>query len=174
MAEPLILHPVDRPGIVTVMARKGVAPSTLGAALGLSPPDGPGAAFAGSRTVIATGPGTWLVLDDHAGADFAGRLAETLAGIAAVSDQSGSYLVHALSGPAARALLQRGLAIDLHPDAFGPGSAAISQIAHIGVVLWQVDDAPTYRIAVWRSYAESFRHWLEVTAVSLDEADQGG
>ena len=174
MAEPLILRPIEGLGIATVMARKDVDLGTLSAAVGVSLPQGPGAALAGSRTVIATGPGTWLVLENSAGADFAGRLAETLAGIAAVSDQSGSYLVHALSGPAARALLQRGLAIDLHPDAFGPGSAAISQIAHIGVVLWQVDKAPTYRIAVWRSYAESFRHWVEVTAASLDVADQGG
>jgi sarcosine oxidase gamma subunit len=31
----------------------------------------------------------------------------------------------------------------------------------MGVQLWQVDAAPTYRLLVTRSYAESFRHWLQ-------------
>ena len=31
----------------------------------------------------------------------------------------------------------------------------------MGVTLWQVDDAPTYDIAVFRSLAGSFWKWLD-------------
>ena len=92
---------------------------------------------------------------------------ERLPGLAPVSDQSSSYVVTRLSGPDARRLLRRGLSIDLHPDAFVPGSAATSVIAHIGVIVWQVDDAPTYDLAVFRSLHASLRHWIEITAASL-------
>lgn len=174
MAEPLTLSSIAGLGIATVMARRGVSADALGATLGHAAPDGPAAVRSGSRTMVGTGPGTWLVLEEGAAGDFAERLADCLAGLAGVSDQSSSYMVHALSGPSARALLQRGLAIDLDPSAFAPGAAAVSQIGHIGVVLWQVGAAPDFRIAVWRSYAESFRRWIEMTAASLHPADQGG
>jgi sarcosine oxidase gamma subunit len=65
------------------------------------------------------------------------------ADLASVTDQSGS-----------------------HADAFGPGSAATSVIAHIGVIVWQVDDAPTYDLAVFRSLHAGLRHWIEITAAS--------
>jgi methylglutamate dehydrogenase subunit D len=40
-------------------------------------------------------------------------------------------------------------------------------IAHIGVILWQLDDAPTFEVATFRSYAFSFRRWLDATAAAL-------
>ena len=54
--------------------------------------------------------------------------------------------------------------IDLHPRAFKPGDTAVTCVAHIGVQLWQIDDAPTYEFAVARSLAQSFWHWLEASA----------
>lgn len=154
-------------GIASVMARKGVDAGAIGAVLGATLPERPAAVFAGGRAIVGTGPGTWLVLEEGAGGDFAEGLAYALAGLAAVSDQSSGYLVQRLSGAGARTLLQRGAAIDFHPDAFRPGSAATTVIAHIGVILWQVDDAPTYEVATFRSFAASFRHWLDETATAL-------
>lgn len=160
---------VERAGLAlaTVMARRGVAVEGIGDALGLAVPKGPGTARAGLLTLVGTGPGTWLAVQEGDEGDFAEHLSARLAGLASVSDQSSGYAIFRLSGPAARTLLQRGLAIDLHPEAFAPGSAATSQIAHMGVILWQVDATPTYDIALFRSYAHSFRHWLDTGLAAL-------
>jgi sarcosine oxidase subunit gamma len=64
-------------------------------------------------------------------------------------------------GPRARDVLQKGVLIDLHPGAFKAGDVAVTPVAHIGTHLWQADDTPAYEIAVFRSFAEAFRHWLE-------------
>ncbi len=98
---------------------------------------------------------------------FWAALPNKLAGIAAISDQSGGYVIYRIAGRDTRALIQRGVSIDLHPDVFQTGSAASTLIAHIGVILWQIDDAPTFEIAVFRSYAASFRHWLDATAATF-------
>lgn len=157
----------DGIAIASVMARKGADTAAIGMLLGVEMPTGPRAVFADLGAVIGTGPGTWLVVVDKGEADFAGSLSETLAGLASVSDQSSGYIVHRVSGASARTLLQRGAAIDVHPDSFGIGSAATTVIAHIGVILWQVDDRPSYDIATFRSFAASFRHWLDQTVAAL-------
>ena len=65
-----------------------------------------------------------------------------------------------VSGPKARDALAKGVPIDLHPRAFRSGDAAVTTVAHIGVHLWQLDDTPTYEIAVFRSFARDFWRWL--------------
>lgn len=166
MADGLTISPRDSLGIASVMARKGVDAAAIGAVLGLDMPCGQQASFAGARTVLGTGPGTWLVFAEAGSPDFAEAVAETLSGLASVSDQSSAYVVQRLAGSGAQALLQRGVAIDLHPDIFRAGSAATTVVAHIGIILWRVDDAPTYDVACFRSYSVSFRHWLELTAAT--------
>lgn len=153
--------------MVTVMARKGVTAAAIGEALGIEPPVGPAAVFADDMAIIGTGPESWLVVKDDAAPQFAGWLSDALAGLASISDQSSGYAVTRLSGNPARALLQRGAFIDFHPDHFRPGSAATTVIAHIGVIIWQVSDRPSYDVATFRSYADSFRHWLEQTSAAL-------
>ncbi|MDH7639111.1 sarcosine oxidase subunit gamma [Sphingomonas oryzagri] len=167
MADGLTINTRDGLGIASIMARKGVDTAAIGAALGSDMPTSPRAVFSGTRTVIGTGHGTWLVIDDDATPDFAETLAEQLAGIASVSDQSSGYSVVRLSGPDARTLMRRGAAIDVDPSVFGPGSAATTVIAHIGALFWQVDDQPTYDVATFRSYAGSFRHWLDLGVAAL-------
>lgn len=133
--------------LATVMARKGADHAAI--------------RFAASCELIPAGPGTWLAEGE------ADVLGERLAGLACVSDQSGGYVVLRFTGPSARALLQKGVAIDLDPSVFGPGSAAVTVIAHIGVILRQVDTAPTYDLALFRSFAGSFRHWVATAAQGL-------
>ncbi|GAA0313228.1 hypothetical protein GCM10009087_24280 [Sphingomonas oligophenolica] len=167
MPDPFSAEPRNRLGIASVMARKGIAAAEICAALGARMPDRPLATFIGGRTVVGTGPGTWLVTEEDAAPDFAETLQQVLAGLASVSDQSGGYAVQRLSGPAARTVLQRGAAIDFHPTAFSTGSAATTVIAHIGIIMWQVDEQPTYDVAMFRSYSQSFRHWLNQTVAAL-------
>jgi len=41
----------------------------------------------------------------------------------------------------------------LHPRSFGCDSVALTNIAHLSGVIWQVDETPTYEISVFRSFA---------------------
>ncbi|MGU3493112.1 sarcosine oxidase subunit gamma [Xanthobacteraceae bacterium A53D] len=140
----------------TLVARRAGNPqAALADKLGLPATEGPKAAFGGGLTAIGTGPGRWLVVAD-AGTDLAGRLEAAVADQGAVTDQSDAYMVFELSGPKVRDALAKGAMVDLDPVAFGPGDATTTSMAFVGVTLWQSDAAPTYRIAVGRSFAASF------------------
>jgi sarcosine oxidase subunit gamma len=144
-----------------------VPPQAIGDAFGLAIEARP-RVFAGAGiSLIGTGPDSWLAFADPAPADFAQTLAERLAGLASVSDQSSGYCVFSLSGATARTVLQRGAAIDFHDDAFGPGSVATTMIAHIGVIIWRPGEAPAYDIALFGSFMSSFRHWLARSSAAL-------
>jgi len=117
---------------------------------------------------IGYGPGQWLAVSETvANERLARELGDRLRGLASISDQSGGRTVLRMSGPGARAVLAKGLPIDLHPRAFGPGSAATSTISLMGVQIWQVDDAPTYDLAIFRSVSASFWHWLTASAAEF-------
>lgn len=154
-------------GLASVMARKGVSAAELGRALGLDLPGGPRSTRIDGLAFWGTGPASWLAIANRHDPDWPDRL-EALAGpLAYISDQSGSYAMFRLSGGHARTLLQRGAAIDLDPQAFPPGSVATTAIAHIGVVICSTDDGLAYDVAVFRSYAGAFRHWLDSVMAAL-------
>jgi len=155
-------------GLTTIMARRGIDAVALGARLGLAPPTHPAwTQAAHGLRLIGTGAGSWLAYEEHAPPFWAEELRDQLRSVASVSDQSDGYAIVRLSGEGARTVLQRGAAIDFHPDSFARGSAATTVIAHIGVIVWQLDDAPTYEVATFRSFSDSFRHWLDQTAAAL-------
>jgi heterotetrameric sarcosine oxidase gamma subunit len=110
---------------------------------------------------VWAGPTQWLAIAEREnGRDLEGELKAALAGIASVVDHSDGRVVVRISGPRARDVLAKGVPIDLHPRAFRPGDVAITHASHIGIILWQTDEAPTYEAALFRSYAGSFAHWL--------------
>lgn len=154
-------------GLASVQARRGVVAGQIGARLGLEVSNAPRVSSGNSTLLIGTAHGTWLAYRDDAPAFWAEELRERLDGLASISDQSSGYAIHRLAGSSARTLLQRGASIDFHPEAFGPGSVATTVISHIGVTIWQLDDAPTYDVATFRSFAGSFRHWLDEAARAL-------
>lgn len=164
MADRVVIAERGGFGLATVMARRGVAPAAIGAALGVDLRDGPYCLAGDGIALLGTGPGSWLAHIDAAPADWAAGLRDRLGPLASVSDQSGGYVIFRLSGPGARTVLRRGAAIDFHPASFAPGTVATTVIAHIGVVIRQIDDAPTYDVALFRSFAGGFRHWLDATA----------
>lgn len=103
---------------------------------------------------LGTGPGKWLAF---------GAIAPDIAASASVIDQSGGYGVLEISGRDAVATLEKGIGIDLHPRAFAPDAVAVTTVAHMGVIVWRgAGDA--WRLAVFRSNAASFWHWLEASA----------
>ena len=169
----------DGPAGVTVTPREGLALASVTAAdgaeeklaaairdrFGLSLPEPGAALFSGETGLIWSGPGQWLALAPARG-DLDG-LGAALTGLAVVADQSDGRAVLRLSGPDARRALEKGVSVDLHPHAFGPGRTAVTAVAHIGVQLWQRDDRPIYEIAVARSFAGSLWSWLDEAAAEF-------
>ena len=154
-------------GLASVHALRAVSAARIGERIGVRAPETPRAEIFETTTVIGTGPGAWLVLDQTAQTDWVEQLEARLAELASVSDQSAGYCILRVGGGQARELLQKGVHLDLHPDVFGPGSAATTVIGYIGVVIWQLDATPTYELAFYRSYQASFQAWLEAALASL-------
>ncbi|PZR87266.1 MAG: sarcosine oxidase subunit gamma [Stutzerimonas stutzeri] len=167
MADSLTVSQRHGLGLAMLAARKGVTAEALSAGLGFLPPRHADAVMAGSTTMLGYGPGSWLIVREGAADSIAPDMREALGCLASVSDQSGSYAVFRIGGLDARRLLQRGASIDLHPRSFAAGSVATTLIAHIGTIIHQRDDAPTYDVLVFRSFAGSFGRWLDDTAASL-------
>jgi heterotetrameric sarcosine oxidase gamma subunit len=160
--------PRENLGLATVIARAGQADelrATLVALYGIEAPIRPIVAHGSGLDLVWAGPEQWLAVStDRAVVD---HLARELNGLAAVSDQSDGRALIRLSGPQARETLAKGCPIDLHPRAFRPHDTALTAIAHVGVHLWQVDNAPTYDVAVFRSLAGSFWRWLSASAAEF-------
>ena len=158
-------------GLATVAARKGQADAlqrTVMSAYGVELPDSSHIAGGPSVRFVGYGPGQWLAVSEKLDGEALARdLAQNLRGLASISDQSGGRTVLLVSGPRARAVLGKGLPIDLHPLSFGTGSAATSTISLMGVQLWQTDDAPTYELAIFRSLSASFWRWLTASAAEF-------
>jgi sarcosine oxidase subunit gamma len=156
-------------GLATVAVRKG-APVRVAvkSSYGVNLPDDATVAQGAEVSFVGYGPGQWLAVSETLGGEALARdLRQKLKGLASISDQSGGRTVLRLSGPRARDVLAKGLPIDLHPSVFGPRSAATSTISLMGVQLWQVDDGPTYDIALFRSLSASFWRWLTASAAEF-------
>lgn len=150
--------------LCSVLARKGAQAALadrVRQAFDITLPREPRYTRQASVAFAWAGPNQWLALgegiDDRA---FELQLRSSLAGVASVIDQSDGRALVRVSGPRAREALGKGVLLDLHPSAFGPGSAAATAVAYIGVHFWQVDAAPTYEFAMFRSFAAAFCEWL--------------
>lgn len=130
---------------------------------GIALPTAPRRVEAGRLAFIWMGPERWMVTGPE-GEDLEQALRAQLGPFAAITDQSDSRTVLRIQGPRTRDALAKLLPIDLHPRAFQPGDAALTVAAHVNVHLWQLDEAPTYEVAVFRSLADSFHHALCVAA----------
>ncbi len=124
------------------------------------------ASSGGNLTFVATGPRAWLALSEDA-ASLSASLRDALGDSAAVTEQSSGFTVFCISGPKARATFEKGLGLDLHPRAFEAGDAASTSCAHLNVIIWQIDNQPIYEIAVARSFAVAFCHWLTESAAEF-------
>ncbi len=155
-----VRHPLS---IVTVIARKGklaALDEALRGWLGKTTP-GPNRTATGKGVTIAwAAPEQWFLVAEGRvdGALYADAQAR-LQGLASVSDQGHGRIVIRLSGPKARAVLAKGTAVDFHPRSFGPGQCAVTQMAHIGVHVTQVD-ADSYDLQMFRGFSEGFWEWL--------------
>ena len=136
--------------IVATMAYRG-AENETGAALAAFARGAPG------TTVLKTGPGTWLTLCEGSHPD--------LGDTAATFDQGDGYALLKLHDPAAMRVLQKGIFVDLETALASDGGCVCSVIAHINVIAWRPSSA-TLGVAVPRSFAGSFWHWLSAAAAA--------
>ena len=154
-------------GLAMVTARRGRSPDLVAAAraaFGIAPRLEPRCVESGSLAFVWSGPDRWLAhsLQEPPGGMEA--LLAPLAAHAAIVDLSHARALMRISGPRARDALAKGLPIDLHPRAFGPGDTAMTAVAHIAVQLWQTDATPAYVLSVPRSLAGSLWDWLAAAA----------
>jgi sarcosine oxidase subunit gamma len=160
--------------LVSVIARKEQAPALVAlvkSAYGIELPTSPRLAGGPmpdgrSLTFIWSGPEQWLAYAESAPA-LESELAMALGRRAMVADQSDGRCVLRLSGPKARQVLAKGIGLDLDQRMFKPGDVALTMAAHVAVQIWQVDDRPSYEIAMFRSLAGSFWHWLCASAAEF-------
>ena len=156
--------------IASVIVRRDGLPELSGRTekmFGLALRSGPYREARERCTILGIGPGRWMFMQEGGAPEFAAELQRDLAGIASVSDHSDGYAVFEVSGACARRALAKGVAIDIHPNSFGTGDVAVTAVAHIGTILWQTNNLPCYGMAVFRSYAGSFWHWLRDSAMEF-------
>ncbi len=107
-------------------------------------------------TAMWLGPDEWLIkTEDGKEVSLADALRKAVKGLhAAITPVSDSYRIFRVSGVDARAVLNQGTAVDLHPCSFGPGKCVRTGFGKMEVLLRQLDDVPSYDVYAWRSYAD--------------------
>ncbi len=165
----ITIEVLDDLTLASIASAKGKASevkAAIQAAFGVTLPVAPERVTGNGIAFIWHGPDQWLAIANRGNAmrDLEVELKAVLAGLAAVVDQSDGRAVLRVSGPRVRDVLAKGVAIDLDPRAFKSNGVAITQASHIGIVLWQVSDAPAFEIAMFRSFADSFATWLTHSA----------
>jgi methylglutamate dehydrogenase subunit D len=157
--------------LCSVLARKGaeaLLADRVRLAFGVALPQTPRHANLGVIAFAWAGPSHWLAMADGMDArTFEMQLRSSFAGAASVIDQSDALTIVRIGGPRARDALAKGILIDLHPSAFGPGDAAVTTCDHIGVHFWQCDATPLYEFAVLRSFAIAFWEWIGASAAEF-------
>jgi len=107
----------------------------------------------------------WVVAPNEKRVELIDRLRRAFAGQhTAVTDVSESRTVIAISGPAARDVLARGISLDLHPRAFGPGQCAQTGMSKANVLLHQIDNQPSYEITILKSFGDYLWRWIGLIA----------
>ncbi len=125
----------------------------------------------GEACALWLGPDEWWLVvpgpESEAGPELADKLRAALAGhFAAVTEVGESRTCIRIAGPKARALLQKGCPLDLHPRAFGAGACAQTILAKAAVAIHlsadeSAADGPAFEVYVLRSFAEYLWAWLE-------------
>jgi methylglutamate dehydrogenase subunit D len=145
----------------TLPALANAVEPLLGAAL----PAGIGASVeAGSRRLFKTGPEQFWIVGPEAD-DLASALAATVVpAIGAVTSLSHSRTRIFVEGAAARDLLAKGVALDLHPDVFRLDEFALTGLHHTPVLLHR-SAADRYELYAMRTFALSVWDWLTDAAL---------
>lgn len=104
--------------------------------------------------VLWLSPDEFLVVSDTDPATLTGALVEAVAeGPGSATDLSANRTTFELTGPSAREVLEKGCPLDLHPRAFAVGSAYVTALWSVPIILWQTG-AESYRVLPRSSFAD--------------------
>ncbi|HLW91389.1 MAG TPA: sarcosine oxidase subunit gamma family protein [Roseiarcus sp.] len=134
---------------------------------GLALPTGPHRTASVELTLLGIGPLKWLAISAFEETSVPQRLERALHDSASLIDLTGGLALLRISGPRARETFAKGLPIDLDQSEFAIDDVAVSAIAQVAVTVWRLDDAVSFGVAVPRSYADSFAHWLQESAAEF-------
>ena len=143
----------------------GDAGARLGALTGGLPAASGEVRGSGDTAVLWLGPEEFLLVapaeaHESLGGTLPGALIEALGdGEGQVVDLSANRTTFELSGPRARAVLEKGCALDLHPRVLKAGTALSTEIGGIPAILWKSAEE-SYRIFPRASFAEFLGRWL--------------
>lgn len=127
---------------------------------GLAPADQPcRAVMQDDARILWNGPQRWWIVQPENPA-LLSQLRQELGADAAVTVHSHGRVVLRLQGPAMRALLAKGSAVDFHPDHFPAGWCRPLALDHFDVQLHCMDDQASADVYIARSLAVSFWEWL--------------
>ena len=131
--------------------------AAINAAFGLDlPPPGRWAAGPGADAIWVQ-PGGWLLESEPAAPGaLRARVAAATEGLGVAVDQSSGRSVIRFAGPPVRSVVATCCRLDLHPRAFGPGSAAMTRVARVACGIRLVDATPTFDLIIGSTYAR----WL--------------
>jgi len=117
-----------------------------------------------NTTLMSVALDQWFALFDDDGQPATAFIST---GSAAVTDQSDSWVQLQVSGPKARAALERICPVNLHPDAFPKGSIARTSMEHLGTIISNPDDLDTFELLAPRSSAKSFLHMIMTSVQNI-------
>ncbi len=119
----------------------------------------------GPISVLWLGPAEFLVVapeeaHESCGGDLVSSLVAALAdGEGQVVDLSANRTTFELSGPRARAVLEKGCSLDLHPRVLAAGSALATEVGGIPVMLLKTG-TESFRLFPRASFADFLGRWL--------------
>jgi sarcosine oxidase subunit gamma len=115
---------------------------------------------AGAHTALWLGPDEWLIVSETDADTLVDQLRAAVGDTPAqVLDLSANRTVIELTGPSARSALEKGCPADLHPRSFADGTAIVTSLARVPVVLWKLD-AEQFRVLPRASLAQYVAEWL--------------
>lgn len=163
---------------ITIRATSPESVRSVGNALGVELPDTVGESVEGEYrsqsgssqatavSAVWLSPDEWLaVLGDEADTGVSGlAVVESLEGALGehrgqIIDVSSNRTTLELSGPKARAVLDKTIELDLHPREFAVGRAVSTQMESVAVILWRTAE-DTWQLMPRASFAEHVVRWL--------------
>ena len=124
---------------------------------------------ANGRLAARLGPDEWLLLGPEADGDLIGGEVATALGTTfhALVDIGHRNVAFETSGRHSADALNAGCPLDLAAPSFPTGSATRTLLGKAEIVLLRLDDAPTFRVECWRSFAPYVYAFLTEAALTV-------
>jgi methylglutamate dehydrogenase subunit D len=128
---------------VQIMARRGKLAQTVKAAkvaFGVSPASAPKLVQGKNASLIWSGPDQFIALSSISARLSHGELIQHFGTSASLSEQSDGRVIVSITGPKVRDMLAKVCSLDLHPQVFPVGTAAVTAIDHLSTNIWRDAD----------------------------------